>query len=111
MPENGPSGIKAQFHSWLAAQKRAGAPLWFLKTHGDRFQRAGVLDYLLCVAGQLLAIELKAPEEPAVPSPSQAIELRDLKRAGALTLCTNTLLEAEAFVRNELTRSGWRAQS
>ena len=94
-------------HSWLKAQKRAGAPLWFLKTHGNQWQRAGVPDYLICVAGQLLAIELKAPEEPAVPRPAQAIELRNLKRAGALTLCTNNLLVAQAFVRNEFTRVGW----
>lgn len=107
MPENGTNGIKAQLHSWLLAQKRAGAPLWFLKTHGNRFQRSGVTDYLICVDGQLLAIELKAPEEAAVPSPAQAIELRDLKRAGALTLCTNNLLVAQAFVRNEFTRIGW----
>jgi hypothetical protein len=110
VPENG-SGIKAQMHTWLMGQKRAGAPLWFLKTHGNQWQRDGVPDYLISVAGQFLAIELKAPEKPATPAPLQAIELRDLKRAGALTLCTNNLEEAKRFVRVALETAGWYGSS
>lgn len=103
MPENGANGLKSQFHGWLTRLKRSGAPLWFLKTHGGRYQRAGVVDYLICAGGQLIAIELKAPEERPVPSPAQAIELRDLNRAGAWILCTNSLSEAQALVNQALT--------
>lgn len=104
MPENTASGIKAKFHAWLKKLIREDRtlPLWFLKTHGNQFQRAGTPDYLICANGQFLAIELKSPDVAAVPSPIQANEISKLDRAGALALVTNDLVKAQDFVMNEL---------
>lgn len=58
---------------------KQGLPLWFLKVHGSRFQRAGVPDFLVCYNGHFHAIELKLPGEQ--PTPIQVLELRDIARA------------------------------
>lgn len=106
--ENGKNGLKQQVHDWLTTIRLSGAPIWFYKVWGSRYARAGVPDYLLCVAGRLIAIELKSPGAEAEPSAIQGYELRQLKQAGALTLVTNSLEEAQAIVREALARLGWQ---
>lgn len=101
--ESGSGGLKERFGNWLKIYAYEVGSLWYYKTWGSRFARAGVPDYLLCSHGRLLAIELKSPEKRAEPSAKQAHELNWLKRAGALTLVTNSLEEAQAFVRQAVT--------
>jgi hypothetical protein len=66
----------------VAAWLRTKPEWYFLKIHGSRYQRAGVPDWLLCIDGRLLAIELKVPG--GCLSALQWKEMRKLYDAGAV---------------------------
>jgi hypothetical protein len=71
--------LRRSCSSWLMhemQQKR----LWFIKLSGSRFQRVGAPDYVICVAGKFLAVELKADGETV--SLAQARELNSIGEAG-----------------------------
>lgn len=107
--ENGSSGVKAQVHTYLTKLIRAGAPLWFIKLHGNRYQRANAPDFLICAAGLFIAIELKGEAIAPIPSAGQAHELSKIKRAQGYTLCANTLHTVQVFVETILSaHSSWR---
>lgn len=65
---------------------------WYLKVSGSRFQRPGVLDYLLQMDGHALAIELKHPTDPdATLTALQEKERTRLLRAGASVAVARSL--------------------
>jgi hypothetical protein len=65
---------------WLTGEMRQYR-LWFIKLSGSRFQRVGAPDYVICVAGKFLAVELKADDETV--SLAQARELNSISKAGS----------------------------
>lgn len=91
--------LTRQITTYLERLKRAGLPVWWLKVKGGPMQRAGVPDLLICIGGYMLAIELKSPDTMPVPSPKQARELIWLSRARARTICSNSLTEVKANIR------------
>ena len=99
--------LSKQFSSFLEGLAKRRAPLWFLKVHGDRWQRAGIPDYLLCIGGHFVAVELKHPAENPTAAPLQAVELRWLRRAGATTRVLNDLDACKSLVLQCLARVGW----
>jgi hypothetical protein len=79
---------------WLAKTQRGGAPLWYLKVHGDRYQRDGVPDIIMCVNSHFAAVELKHPDESdPQPSPIQRLEMIRIARAGGLVACMNNMAQ------------------
>ncbi len=100
--ENGKSGLTIKCGEWLEKLVRAGAPLWYVKTHGGRYQRAGLPDFVLCVDQVFVGIEVKSPKEPAAPSPLQAHELGKIRAAGGVTSCVNSLEAMQTLVLQQL---------
>lgn len=97
--------LKRQFHSFLEKLKREGAPIRFRKNWGGRIAGAGEPDYTGCAQGRYWAVELKHPGLLTLdvkPSPRQAIELDDIKKAGGYTFVTNNLEDAKKFIHSLL---------
>jgi hypothetical protein len=59
--------LRKSVSEWLAAEQR-GRRLWYIKLSGSRYQRVGAPDYLICVEGKFLAIELKNVGEEMSPA-------------------------------------------
>jgi hypothetical protein len=91
------------FQRRLLALQRAGAPVWWLKTHGGPFQRAGVPDFIGVARGRGFAIEFKGPGDEI--SPAQELELDKLDAAGAQVLVTGSVEEAMAKITTLLLKS------
>lgn len=70
--------------------------LWFMKVHGGPYQKAGVPDFLGCYHGVMFYIEVKQPGK--VPTPLQEIEMRRLRRAGAIGGVATSVDEARAIM-------------
>jgi hypothetical protein len=83
----------------LNALRNAGLQIWWLKVHGGPYQRAGVPDFLLCVCGRFAAVELKNPERPEAPSPSQAAEISWVQRAGGRAIVATSVAEIDLLIR------------
>lgn len=66
---------------------------------GGIFQKKGVSDYTGCAWGHYFAIEIKHPNEPAVPSSEQEVFLDKVRAAGGSVLCANDLRDVKAFIR------------
>lgn len=61
----------------------------------DRFNK-GVSDFLCCVGGVYVAIELKAMDKE--PSPHQILFIKEVQRAGGIAGVCETLGEVKALV-------------
>lgn len=70
--------VTKQCHDWLKSQR----DIWFLKVFGNGIQRAGVPDFIVCKAGQFYAFELKRPDESAVATERQLIEIKKINKSG-----------------------------
>jgi hypothetical protein len=78
-------------------------PFWYVKTAGSAFQRVGLPDYLLCVRGVFLGLELKHPDAVAedrwdLLSPRQKYEAGKITEAGGRIEVIQTVEEAEWIV-------------
>lgn len=97
MPPKNEHALRDQVSRWLAAEMKAGR-LWYMKVHGGRFQRAGVTDYLVCVAGRMGGVELKHPNGGGQLSPLQVREMSKMRSAGgAPSVVAQSLEEVQAF--------------
>jgi hypothetical protein len=83
--------LREKVSEWLAGEMRARR-LWYIKLAGSRYQRVGAPDYILCVEGRYLAIELKAPGE--LMNPAQTREREAIVLAGKGMHWVLTSLEA-----------------
>ncbi len=70
--------LRDKVSKWLKKQP----DVWFLKVAGNRFQRPGVPDFLLCVRGGFGGIELKAPSGRGKVTELQKLELDRIQRMG-----------------------------
>ena len=95
-----------RFSEWLRNQVEMGAPLWWLKVAGGRYQRAGVADYLIVIRGKSVAVELKNPNETGRLSRKQAVELAWFKRAGGLVIKCHDFRTATSAIANLLESNG-----
>ena len=55
---------------------------YFIKTHGDRFSKAGTPDLIICCNGYFMGVELKA--EKGRPSALQLYHIEEIKKAGGV---------------------------
>lgn len=81
---------------------------WTFKVHGGMMQRPGVPDLLACLAGRLVAVEVKTGA--ATRTPAQLAEHERLERAGAISILAHSVddvedrLVAEGLVQPSLQR-------
>lgn len=69
--------IENQIKKWLEQNN-----YWFIKVHGDMFQKAGVPDILACINGKFVGIEVKRPG--GVVSALQKYNIQRIKEAGGV---------------------------
>jgi hypothetical protein len=103
MKENGNNGLRAKTGQLFNKLRLAGEPIWYLKTSGSAFQRAGVADYLVIYDGRAGALELKSPGER--PTPPQEHELRWVAKAHGLAGWADSIEGVRAFcdtIRNPI---------
>ena len=86
--------LKKQFVAWV----RKRESVWFFKVAGGIRQRVGIPDFLLCVNGYFLALELKAPDDTPVPTRAQRVQLEKIRAAGGGAFVVNTLADAKLAV-------------
>lgn len=94
--ENGSNGLRAKVVRHFTALKRAGEPIWWLKVFGNRFQRPGVPDFLVCWGGVFGALELKQPGEH--PTPIQTKEIADIRQAGGIVCVADSMEGVDLFL-------------
>lgn len=90
-------GLTRRVRNWLKVQP----DLWWLKVHGHDGQRTGVPDFLLCVRGFFVAIELKSPGavgKDRDPTPAQAFQMRQVVAAGGAVACCRSLEDVQRVV-------------
>ena len=78
---------EARIKAWTDTEPR----VWDLKVHGSRYQRAGIPDHLLCVAGVFVAIETK--RRGTRPTPLQDREMGKITRAGGYVYVVRSMAE------------------
>ena len=73
----------------MTALKREFPGIWWMKTHGDGYQRTGIPDLIGCVEGAFFALEVKAPKPGEKPetikgraTAKQLEELAGIREAG-----------------------------
>lgn len=106
---NPPRNEKQLTNAIVRAVEERYPDAWILKVHGGGYQRTGVPDLLICVDGQLTALEVKhrkpgETEEHARGRASalQRAEIRRLRKAGAVAdvvLSVEEALEALEYFR------------
>lgn len=69
----------------------------FVKFHGSPMQQRGTPDFIGCVAGRAVVMEMKIP--PDFLSPIQKVQLRDWGNGGAATFICRSLDEVKRAVR------------
>lgn len=72
---------RAQKH--LRDMRARGEPVWWFKVHGNKFQRRGVGDLIICYHGRFLHVELKQSEKEQ-PEPAQIHQRNEVRRAGGV---------------------------
>lgn len=82
-----------------------GEPVAFLKVHGGPYQRANQPDYFICMCGAFYCLELKHPEQVAVPTAGQSIEQRRWALAGATVITLNDLNAVKIWVQENLAQA------
>jgi len=96
------ASLTKRCQGWLARQKSDGSPLWWYKTHGDGYAKAGIPDLCIVVAGRSLWVELKT--EKGVVSPIQDVRMREIREAGGVA-CVCRSVEELAEIVFEMFRS------
>lgn len=104
MRENGNNGLRAKTMRWLAVLRQQGYPIWFYKTYGSRFTRAGVADVLVAIGGQFGTMELKQPGEN--PTAKQRTEAQWVRETGGRAAVVHSLEEVARFLGD----LAWRAR-
>lgn len=94
MSKGGEQILARDVSKWLGKQPG----VWYVKIHGGPYQRAGIWDFLVCVRGRMLAIELKNPNGSNDLSPLQRLEGRHMEAAGAQILVARSFEEVVLFV-------------
>lgn len=84
--------IQRSIIRWLNSQEI----VWHVKTTQGGYGRAGIPDIIACVAGEFLAIEVKAPG--GRPSKLQAHEILKIAKAGGMVVVTDNLDEVKQAV-------------
>jgi hypothetical protein len=91
-------GLTDNVRKLLAALKKLKAPLYGIKIHGNRFQKANQPDWFICIKGLLYLLETKHPDEDPVLDPGQVIEFAKWEFAGAELIVLNNLNDIKMWL-------------
>ena len=81
----------------------ADAPFYFLKVHGNAYQKSNQPDFFLCVGGWMCVVEFKHPDKEAKPNPGQENEMKKWEHAGAKKLTLNNMTVLSEFLMSVFT--------
>jgi len=90
--------ITKKIYDYLKKRETAGEPIFFFKVHGSCFQKAGVPDWHVLLAGRAFYVEIKAPGKK--PTRLQEYTMKKIQHAGGVVGVADSL---EIFVRILLT--------
>lgn len=62
---------------------------YWIKNHGSRYSRAGVLDLTVCYLGRFVAVEVKAPDEQ--PTELQKYNIKKIRESGGIAILADNL--------------------
>ena len=79
----------------VSAYLKTAPGVWALKVHGGPFQMKGVPDYLCCVRGRFVAIEIKRPDGRGRTSKLQDEIIRRIREAGGVAVVAESLEDVE----------------
>lgn len=91
----------------LTGMAHAGLPVWSVKLHGSIYQRAGLPDQLVVVAGRACFFEVKAPK--GVVRAIQKHTLEMLRKVGAVAEVVRSVEEVRGMVEGVLRTQKWTA--
>jgi hypothetical protein len=86
----------------LKKMRDAGAPIWWTKIASGPFQAPGLPDFLLCVDGYFVGLELKHPDGHGTLTPRQTATLLAIESAHGTTFVAITVDEVTAYVAEVL---------
>jgi hypothetical protein len=86
-----------RFTEWLRRLSKR-EPIFYLKVHGSKWQRAGIADYWIILRGVSIQIEMKAPSQTPIGTPIQEKNLRDHAAAGGMSFVSNNLDACKAVI-------------
>lgn len=69
---------------------------WWVKIHGDEYQRRGTPDILACVDGRFVALEGKRAGEH--PTPLQAYTLEQIRKSGGIAEVARNVADVERIL-------------
>jgi len=75
---------------------------WATKIHGGAYQSAGLPDVIACCEGIFVGLEVKKPGKERTLTRLQALTLKKLDNAGAITSVVTSVEEALDVVRTAL---------
>lgn len=78
--------IENQIKKWLEQQG-----YWWMKVHGDLFQKAGVPDILACINGRFVGIEVKRPGGKV--SALQKYNIEQIRASGGVAFVATSIEE------------------
>lgn len=78
--------------------RKSGWPLWWVKLHGDRYQRNGLPDLQICCGGLFVTAEAKRVGSKHVVRPLQRVTMRAQEKAGGTTVVVENELELYAVL-------------
>jgi hypothetical protein len=98
VPLKNETALKDAVVRWLKARKAEGMPIWWAKIASGPFQAPGLPDFLLCIDGMFVGLELKHPDGTGALTPRQAATLLAIESAHGTTFVAITVDEVAAYV-------------
>lgn len=80
----------------LRTLRAHGSPVWWIKLHGNQYQKAGVPDLLIVYAGRAIFVECKAPGKK--PTPLQTRRMTEVAAAGGTVTVITSLAQFNHFL-------------
>lgn len=74
---------------------RYGEDIWVFKVHGSASQVSGVSDFLCCLRGRFIAVEVKIPGQERNVSARQRYILDRIERAGGIQIVVSAISALE----------------
>lgn len=97
--------LKKAVDEYLQGLAKRRAPVWFFKVAGGPFQKVGIPDFIGCVSGMFVAIELKHPtDQNSKPSRIQRYVAGLIIRAGGQFFVCRSVESVKDAITN-VTRS------
>lgn len=78
--------IENQIKKWLDSKG-----YWWMKVHGDLFQKSGVPDILACINGTFVGIEVKRPGGKV--SELQKYQMEQIQKSGGVAFVAHSVEE------------------